>query len=98
MKDGDREVIAAGADERRNLSWRPQSSWHPGPKCREGLPGVLDAGRAVHGLGQDVPRLLFKGGASLSRAFGLIPRFSEDIDITVRSDVGQRYRSQGSRR
>ena len=29
------------------------------------------------------PRLLFKGGTSLSKAYGLISRFSEDIDITV---------------
>jgi len=36
------------------------------------------------------PRLLFKGGTSLSKAFGLINRFSEDIDITVfRSDLGE---------
>jgi Nucleotidyl transferase AbiEii toxin, Type IV TA system len=36
------------------------------------------------------PRLLFKGGTSLSKAFGLIQRFSEDIDITVfRGDLGQ---------
>ena len=36
------------------------------------------------------PRLLFKGGTSLSKAFKLIPRFSEDIDITVfRADLGQ---------
>jgi hypothetical protein len=35
------------------------------------------------------PRLLFKGGTSLSKAFGLISRFSEDIDITVfRDDLG----------
>jgi hypothetical protein len=35
------------------------------------------------------PRLLFKGGTSLSKAFGLIQRFSEDIDITVfRDDLG----------
>ena len=27
-------------------------------------------------------RLLFKGGTSLSKAFGLIRRFSEDIDFT----------------
>lgn len=37
----------------------------------------------------DEPRLLFKGGTSLSKAFGLISRFSEDIDITVfRDDLG----------
>lgn len=36
------------------------------------------------------PRLLFKGGTSLSKAFGLISRFSEDIDITVfRDDLGE---------
>jgi hypothetical protein len=41
-------------------------------------------------LNQDNPRLLFKGGTSLSKAFGLISRFSEDIDITVfRGDLGQ---------
>jgi hypothetical protein len=32
------------------------------------------------------PRLLFKGGTSLSKAHGLIQRFSEDIDITVFRD------------
>lgn len=43
-----------------------------------------------NGLPGDGPRLLFKGGTSLSKAFGLISRFSEDIDITVfRDDLGQ---------
>jgi hypothetical protein len=32
------------------------------------------------------PRLLFKGGTSLSKAYGLIRRFSEDIDVTVFRD------------
>jgi predicted nucleotidyltransferase component of viral defense system len=49
---------------------------------------TLDAlfnGAAVNG-----PRLLFKGGTSFSKAFGLISRFSEDIDITIfRDDLGQ---------
>jgi predicted nucleotidyltransferase component of viral defense system len=31
-------------------------------------------------LRADRPRLLFKGGTSLSKAFGLISRFSEDIE------------------
>lgn len=36
------------------------------------------------------PRLLFKGGTSLSKAYDLINRFSEDIDITVfRDDIDQ---------
>lgn len=43
-----------------------------------------------NGLAAGGPRLLFKGGTSLSKAFGLISRFSEDIDITVfRDDLGQ---------
>lgn len=36
------------------------------------------------------PRLLFKGGTSLSKAYSLISRFSEDVDITIfREDIGQ---------
>ena len=36
------------------------------------------------------PRLLFKGGTSLSKGYGLIRRFSEDIDITVfRDDLNE---------
>ena len=41
-------------------------------------------------LKEDGPRLLFKGGTSLSKGFGLIERFSEDIDVTVfRDDIGE---------
>lgn len=37
----------------------------------------------------DLPRLLFKGGTSLSKCFGLIHRFSEDIDLGIeRQDIG----------
>ena len=43
-----------------------------------------------HRLPEGGPRLLFKGGTSLSKAYGLIQRFSEDIDVTVfRDDLGQ---------
>jgi Nucleotidyl transferase AbiEii toxin, Type IV TA system len=49
---------------------------------------TLDA--LFNGLESDNPRLLFKGGTSLSKAFGLINRFSEDIDVTVfRDDIGE---------
>jgi len=35
------------------------------------------------------PTLIFKGGTSLSKAYKLIDRFSEDIDITIaRKDLG----------
>ncbi len=43
-----------------------------------------------NGKEKDEPRLLFKGGTSLSKAYGLISRFSEDLDITIfREDMGQ---------
>lgn len=44
-----------------------------------------------HRLPDGGPRLLFKGGTSLSKAYGLINRFSEDIDVTVfRDDLGHK--------
>lgn len=49
---------------------------------------TLDA--LFNSMPSDGPRLLFKGGTSLSKAYGLISRFSEDIDITVfRADIGE---------
>ena len=43
-----------------------------------------------HELEAGGPRLLFKGGTSLSKGYGLIARFSEDIDVTVfREDIGE---------
>lgn len=50
---------------------------------------TLDA--LFNGLSEG-PRLLFKGGTSLSKGFGLIQRFSEDIDVTVfRDDLGEAH-------
>jgi hypothetical protein len=38
---------------------------------------------------EDTPTLIFKGGTSLSKAFGAIRRFSEDIDLSFdRADLG----------
>jgi hypothetical protein len=49
---------------------------------------TLDA--LFHHLRAGGPRLLFKGGTSLSKAYGLISRFSEDIDVTIfPSDIGE---------
>jgi hypothetical protein len=49
---------------------------------------TLDA--LFNGLAAGGPRLLFKGGTSLSKGFNLISRFSEDIDVTVfREDLGE---------
>lgn len=37
----------------------------------------------------DVPRVIFKGGTSLSKVFGMIKRFSEDIDLVLnRHELG----------
>ena len=48
---------------------------------------VLDA--LFNARSPDDPRLLFKGGTSLSKGHGLIARFSEDVDISVfREDLG----------
>ena len=48
---------------------------------------VLDT--IFNNLPVDHPRLFFKGGTSLSKGFGLIQRFSEDIDVVVsREDLG----------
>ncbi len=45
--------------------------------------------KRVFDLPETHPRLLFKGGTTLSKVFGLISRFSEDIDLSVnRQDLG----------
>ncbi|MCE4558088.1 nucleotidyl transferase AbiEii/AbiGii toxin family protein [Pelomonas sp. P8] len=44
---------------------------------------TLDA--LFNGLHPNSPRLLFTGGTSLSKAFDLIPRFSEDISTYTSS-------------
>lgn len=61
------------------------------PEYRKGLLGLLDLGCAVQRAGSRRSPPVFKGGTSLSKAFSLISRFSEYIDITVfRDDQGQK--------
>lgn len=46
--------------------------------------------QALRGLQEKHPdEFIFKGGTSLSKAYGLIQRFSEDIDILVRERDGE---------
>ena len=83
-------IIAASANDRRELFLATAN--------RLGTPlqnvekdfwvaWVLDL--LFNGRSSDEPRLLFKGGTSLSKAYGLNSRFAEDIDITVfRKDIG----------
>jgi hypothetical protein len=86
-----RQVIAAPARDRRDLFLTAAN--------RLGTPiGNVEkdfwVSWALHALYQRLPpngpRLLFKGGTSLSKAHGLIARFSEDIDITIfRDDINE---------
>jgi predicted nucleotidyltransferase component of viral defense system len=83
-------VIAAGDDERRDLFLTTASRLGTTVQNVEKdfwVCWILDA--LFNGLPAGGPRLLFKGGTSLSKGFGLISRFSEDIDVTVfRDDLG----------
>ena len=91
MTPGFQDIIAAAEADRRDLFLSTS--------IRLGTPiqnvekdfwvcWVLDL--LFNGVGADEPRLLFKGGTSLSKSHGLASRFSEDIDITVfREDLGQ---------
>jgi hypothetical protein len=85
------KIIAAKPEERRELFL--ETSQRIGTAIQNvekdfWVTWVLDL--LFNGRGKDEPHLLFKGGTSLSKAYGLISRFSEDIDITVfRAEIGQ---------
>jgi len=84
-------IIQAADDERRDLFLTTAARLGTAVQNVEKdfwVCWTLDA--LFNGLPSDGPRLLFKGGTSLSKAYGLISRFSEDIDITVfRDDIGE---------
>ena len=84
-------VIQASDDERRGLFLTTATRLGTAVQNVEKdfwVCWTLDA--LFNGLPSRDPRLLFRGGTSLSKAFGLISRFSEDIDITVfRQDIGE---------
>lgn len=71
--------------EQRAVLARGQAQTRRGA-AREGRVGGLGAGRALDPGTAPVPgraRMVFKGGTSLSKAYGYIDRFSEDLDITL---------------
>lgn len=86
-----RQVIAASDDERRDVFLTTARRLGTAVQNVEKdfwVCWTLDV--LFNGLPENHPRLLFKGGTSLSKSFGLINRFSEDIDITVfRNDLGE---------
>ena len=91
MIPGFATVLAASADDRRDLfigAGNRLGTVQQNIEKDFWVCWTLDA--LFNGLQADGPRLLFKGGTSLSKGYGLIARFSEDIDITVfREDIGQ---------
>lgn len=91
MIPGFATMLAASANERRDLfvgTGNRLGSVQQNIEKDFWVCWTLDA--LFNGLQAGGPRLLFKGGTSLSKGYGLISRFSEDIDITVfRDDIGQ---------
>src|SRR6516165_11383482 len=91
MIAGFAKVLAASADDRRNLfvgAGTRMGSVEQNIEKDYWVCWTLDA--MFNGIEHGHPRFLFKGGTSLSKGYGLISRFSEDIDITVfREDIGQ---------
>lgn len=91
MNEAYQTVITASDEERRDLFLGTAARLGTAVQNVEKdfwVCWTLDA--LFNGLEPGGPRLLFKGGTSLSKAFGLISRFSEDIDITVfREDLRQ---------
>jgi len=85
------QIIAASDEERLGLFTATAQRLGTTPQNAEKdfwVCWVLDA--LFNGRTPDAPRLLFKGGTSLSKGFGLIRRFSEDIDVTIyRDDIGE---------
>jgi hypothetical protein len=89
--EGFQTVLAASDEERRDLFVGAADRLRTNGQNIEKdfwVCWTLDA--LFNGLEAGGPRLLFKGGTSLSKGYGLIERFSEDIDITVfREDIGE---------
>lgn len=85
------EFLAAGSADRRDVFIGAGQRLGTAPQNIEKdfwVCWTLDA--LFNGPAADGPRFLFKGGTSLSKGFGLIQRFSEDVDITVfRDDIGE---------
>jgi hypothetical protein len=91
MTEGFQTVLAASEKERRDLFVGTADRLRTNEQNIEKdfwVCWTLDA--LFNELEAGGPRLLFKGGTSLSKGYGLIERFSEDIDITVfREDIRQ---------
>jgi predicted nucleotidyltransferase component of viral defense system len=96
MTEGFQTVLAASYEERRDLFVATADRLRTNEQNVEKdfwVCWTLDV--LFNKLETGSPRLLFKGGTSLSKGYALIERFSEDIDITVfREDIGQTARNR----
>ena len=93
MNNGFIKIISANADDRRDLFLSTANRiGTPIQNIEKDFWVTWIVDLLFNGRAQGEPRLLFKGGTSLSKAYGLISRFSEDIDITVfREDIGHSF-------
>jgi hypothetical protein len=91
MNQAYQNIISAGTDDQRGLFLAAANRIGTTIQNIEKdfwVCWTLDA--LFHRLEKGRPRLLFKGGTSLSKGYGLISRFSEDIDVTIfRGDLGE---------
>jgi hypothetical protein len=90
MRSGYRDLLAASRSDRAGVFQTATETWPTSPGLIEKDLMVCAALDVLFG---DVPdaasTLVFKGGTSLSKGYGLIQRFSEDIDlVVVRSTLG----------
>ena len=83
MNSGFAEFLKANAQDRATFLSAAAGLGTPEQNAENdfGITWTLDV--LFNGLPAGHPRFLFKGGTWLSKADGLISRFSEDIDITV---------------
>ena len=90
MNENFARFLSMSAQDRRDVFWDAAVRLGTKPAHMEKdfwICIVLDA--LYNRLPEGHPRILFKGGTSLSKAFNLIRRFSEDVDIVVyREDIG----------
>lgn len=51
--------------------------------------------KCLYSIPEIASHIIFKGGTSLSKAYGLIDRFSEDCDITINKKIFSSYKEPG---
>jgi hypothetical protein len=84
------DVAQRSAEERRDLFTEAAAQWgNIAPEVIEKDFWVCWTLKHIFDLGPAPAHLVFKGGTSLSKVYGVIERFSEDIDLSLsREDLG----------